>query len=72
MILSLCFPVIGFFNGVFNSLLFPTTTSLFRSDLAREAWAFCQVPPGIAIIIGPGIAGIVLNILTNRCRWYVC
>ncbi|XP_072018079.1 monocarboxylate transporter 7-like [Amphiura filiformis] len=52
---------IGFFNGVFNSLLFPTTTSLFQRDLAREAWAFCQVPPGIAIIIGPGIAGLIYD-----------
>ena len=48
---------IGFFNGVFNALLFSTTTSLFDRDAAKEAWSFCQVPPGIAIIIGPGIAG---------------
>ncbi|XP_071952885.1 monocarboxylate transporter 13-like isoform X2 [Antedon mediterranea] len=52
---------IGFFNGVFNSLLFPTTTQLFRKDLARQAWAFCQVPPGIAIIIGPGVAGFIYD-----------
>ncbi|XP_033123944.1 monocarboxylate transporter 13-like [Anneissia japonica] len=56
---------IGFFNGVFNSLLFPTTTQLFRKDLARQAWAFCQVPPGIAIIIGPGVAGFIYDATKN-------
>ncbi|XP_071837586.1 monocarboxylate transporter 12-like [Apostichopus japonicus] len=53
---------IGFFNGVYNSLLFPTTTSLFNKDYVREAWAYCQVPPGIAIILGPGMAGFIYDV----------
>ncbi|XP_022089594.1 monocarboxylate transporter 13-like [Acanthaster planci] len=53
---------IGFFNGVFNALVFSTTTSLFDRDSAKEAWSFCQVPPGVAIIIGPGIAGLVYDL----------
>ncbi|XP_033644662.1 monocarboxylate transporter 13-like [Asterias rubens] len=53
---------IGYFNGVFNALLFSTTTSLFDREAAKEAWSFCQVPPGIAIIIGPGIAGFIYDI----------
>ena len=48
---------IGFCNGTFNALLFPINTSLFRKELRQQAWAFCQVPPGVAIIVGPMIAG---------------
>ncbi|XP_030839017.1 monocarboxylate transporter 10 [Strongylocentrotus purpuratus] len=52
---------IGFCNGTFNALVFPINTSLFRKELRQQAWAFCQVPPGVAIIVGPMIAGVIYD-----------
>ncbi|XP_054772973.1 monocarboxylate transporter 8-like [Lytechinus pictus] len=52
---------IGFCNGTFNALLFPINTSLFRKDLRQQTWAYCQVPPGVAIIVGPMIAGAIYD-----------
>ncbi|XP_070555139.1 monocarboxylate transporter 13-like [Ptychodera flava] len=52
---------IGFWNGVYNALLFPVTTSLFSKDVVSQAWAFCQVPPGVAIVVGPAIAGAIYD-----------
>ncbi|XP_072169966.1 monocarboxylate transporter 13-like [Diadema setosum] len=52
---------IGFFNGIYNALIFPLNTSLIRKDLRRTSWSYCQVPPGIAIIVGPTLAGAIYD-----------
>ncbi|XP_077991651.1 monocarboxylate transporter 13-like [Glandiceps talaboti] len=52
---------IGFWNGIYNALTFPLTTALFPKDMAGQAWAFCQAPPGLAITIGPAIAGAIYD-----------
>ncbi|XP_070576548.1 monocarboxylate transporter 14-like [Ptychodera flava] len=51
----------GFCTGVINSLLFKACMDLFGMEILPEAWTLTDVASGLAVMVGPSIAGVTYD-----------